>query len=260
MKIDKRKNYYIVLDTEGLGLNDSKKKIYGRQRSYDIGYVIIDKKGNIIKMFNALTQEIFGDNKLMETAYFADKIPLYDYMIDNKEIKVKLFNKIINELKRDLKKYNIKGILAYNVNYDICALVETAQYTMKGNCPKLKFETTKNGKKKPMFEQFLQKLLNTKVEFYDIWTMACASLCQQKTFIANAKYTKKGNIITNAETVYQYVTDQNDFVEDHTALSDAIIESEILARIFANGCSLMKAMYFPYRLIPKEIRTQKRVA
>ena len=48
-------------------------------------------------MFNALTEEIFGDNKLMETAYFADKIPLYDYMIDNKEIKVKLFNKIINE-------------------------------------------------------------------------------------------------------------------------------------------------------------------
>ena len=257
MKIDKRKNYYIILDTEGLGLNDSKKKIYGRQRSYDIGYVIIDKKGNIMKMFNALTEEIFGDNKLMETAYFADKIPLYDYMIDNKEIKVKLFNKIINELKRDLKKYNIKGILAYNVNYDICALVETAQYTMKDNCPKLKFETTKNGKKKPMFEQFLQKLLNTKVEFYDIWTMACASLCQQKTFIANAKYTKKGNIITNAETVYQYVTDQNDFIEDHTALSDAIIESEILARIFANGCSPMKAMYFPYRLILKEYRTKK---
>ena len=39
MKIDKRKNYYVVLDTEGLGLNDSKKKIYGRQRSYDIGYM-----------------------------------------------------------------------------------------------------------------------------------------------------------------------------------------------------------------------------
>ena len=258
MKIDKRKNYYIVLDTEGLGLNDSKNKIYGRQRSYDIGYVIIDKKGNIIKMFNALTQEIFGDNKLMETAYFADKIPLYDYMIDNKEIKVKLFNKIINELKRDLEKYNIKGILAYNVNYDICALVETAQYTMKGNCPKLKFETTKNGKKKPMFEQFLQKLLNTKVEFYDIWTMACKTLCQQKTFLANAKYTNKGNIITNAETVYQYITDKEEFKEDHTALSDAIIESEILARIFANGCSLMKQMYFPFRMIPKEY--QRKVA
>ena len=260
MKIDKRKNYYIVLDTEGLGLNDHKKKVYGRQRSYDVGYVIVDKKGTIIKMFNALTKEIFGDSELMATAYFANKIPLYEYMIDNKEVKEKMFVKIVNEIKRDLKKYNIKGILAYNVNYDITALVETAQYTMKDNCPKLTFEKTKNGKYKPLFEVFLQKLLNTKVEFYDIWTMACASLCQQKTFIANAKYTKKGNIITNAETVYQYVTDQNDFIEDHTALSDAIIESEILARIFANGCSLMKAMYFPYRLIPKEIRTQKRVA
>ena len=80
------------------------------------------------------------------------------------------------------------------------------------------------------------------------------------TFLANAKYTSKGNIITNAEVVYQYVTDQEDFKEDHTALSDAIIESEILARIFANGCSPMKAIYFPYRLIPKEYRSIKRVA
>ena len=70
-------------------------------------------------MFNALTQEIFGDSELMETAYFANKIPLYDYMLDNKEIKQKLFVKIVNEIKRDLKKYNIKGIFAFNVNYDI---------------------------------------------------------------------------------------------------------------------------------------------
>ena len=177
MKIDKRKNYYIVLDTEGLGLNDHKKKVYGRQRSYDVGYVIVDKKGTIIKMFNALTKEIFGDSELMATAYFANKIPLYEYMIDNKEVKEKMFVKIINEIKRDLKKYNIKGILAYNVNYDITALVETAQYTMKDNCPKLTFEKTKNGKYKPLFEVFLQKLLNTKVEFYDIWTIACKTLC-----------------------------------------------------------------------------------
>ena len=110
MKIDKRKNYYIVLDTEGLGLNDKKNKVYGRQRSYDIGYVITDKKGNLIKMFNALTKEIFGDDDLMSTAYFADKIPLYDYMIDNKEIKVKLFHNIVREIKKDLKEL-LEGIM-----------------------------------------------------------------------------------------------------------------------------------------------------
>ena len=54
------------------------------------------------------------------------------------------------------------------------------------------------------------------------------------------------------------ITDKEEFKEDHTALSDAIIESEILARIFANGCSLMKQMYFPFRMIPKEY--QRKVA
>ena len=235
MKIDRRKNYYIVLDTEGLGLNDFKKKVYGKQKSYDIGYVIIDKKGHIVKHFNCLTREIFDNTELMETAYFYNKVPLYEEM-----------------LKRDLKKFKIKGIFAYNCNYDIVALVETAQYTIK-NCPKLTFTKTKKGKWKPQHEKFLQKLLDTKVEFYDIWTMACMTLCQQKTFLANAKFTKKGNIITNAETVYNYITDQTNFIEDHTAYSDACIEAEILTRIFANGCKPQKQVYFPYRLIPKEL-------
>mgnify|MGYP003334756215 FL=1 len=93
----------------------------------------------------------------------------------------------------------------------------------------------------------LQKILDTKVEFYDIWTMAVNTLCKQKTFLANAKFTKSGNIITNAETVYNYVNDTEDFVEEHTALSDAIIESEILARVFANGCSLQKQEIMPFR-------------
>ena len=248
-KIDKRKNYYVVLDSEGLGLNDYKKKIYGRQKSYDIGYIIMDKKGRIVKHFNALTKEIFGDSKLMETAYFYDKMPLYEQMLNDKEVTERLFINIIRELKRDLKTYNIKGIFAYNCNYDIVALAETAQYTIP-NCPKLEFETTKKGKKKPLHEKLLQKLLETKVEFYDIWTMTCMTLCQQKTFLAQAQYTKKGNIITNAEVVYQYITDQKDFKEDHTAYSDACIEGEILTRIFANGCKPQKQIYFPFRLIP----------
>lgn len=252
MKIDKRKNYYCVLDTEGLGLNDYKKKLYGRQKSYDIGYVIMDKKGKIVKRFNALTEEVFGDIDLMSTAYFADKMVDYEDMITNKLIKIKLFEKILKELKRDLKKLKIKGIFAYNCNYDIIALVETAQYTLS-NCPKLTFTKTKKGKYKPEYEKALQKLLDTNVEVYDIWTMACMTLCQQKTFISQMKFTEKGNPITNAETVYNYITDQTDFKEEHTALADAEIEAEILARIFANGCKPQKQVYFPYRLIPKEL-------
>ena len=248
MKIDKRKNYYMVLDTEGLGLNDYKNKIFGNQKSYDIGYVIIDKKGNIVKMFNCLTKEVFDNPQLMETAYFNNKILEYEQMLNDKEVTKRLFINIIREMKKDLKRYKIKGIFAYNANYDITALAETAQYTIK-NCPKLTYSKTKKGKWKPEHEKLLQKLLETKVQFYDIWTMACMTLCQQKTFLANAKYTKRGNIITNAEVVYNYIKDTENFKENHTALSDACIESEILARIFANGCKPQKQIYFPYRLI-----------
>lgn len=252
MKIDKRKKYYIVLDTEGLGLNDRKNKIYGKQKSYDIGYVIMDKKGRIVKHFNCLAKEIFGDPELMSTAYFYDKMPIYEQMLNDKEITERLFINIIRELKRDLKTYKVKGIFAYNCDYDIVSLAETAQYTIK-NCPKMEFAKTKNGKWRPLHEKLLQKLLDTKVEFYDIWTMACMTLCQQKTFLAQAKFTKKGNIITNAEEVYKYITQKDNFKEDHTAYSDARIESEILTRILANGCKPQKQVFFPFRLIPKEL-------
>ena len=97
-KIDKRKNYYMVLDTEGLGLNDYKNKIFGNQKSYDIGYVIIDKKGNIVKMFNCLTKEVFDNPQLMETAYFNNKILEYEQMLNDKEVTKRLFINIIRDI------------------------------------------------------------------------------------------------------------------------------------------------------------------
>ncbi len=42
-----------------------------------------------------------------------------------------------------------------------------------------------------------------------------------------------GNIKTGAEFCYRYTSQNPDFIEDHTALSDAIIETQILAACFA---------------------------
>jgi hypothetical protein len=45
--------------------------------------------------------------------------------------------------------------------------------------------------------------------------------------------TPANNVRTTAEKVYAYLTGQHDFVESHTALSDAQIETEILHRLLA---------------------------
>jgi hypothetical protein len=81
--------------------------------------------------------------------------------------------------------------------------------------------------------------------------MACQTLCNQKTFQAfYKKVTAKGNIISNAEIIYNYVNDLNgEFVESHTALSDSEVETEILQRILKLRKPEFTIAFFPFRLI-----------
>ena len=94
-KIDKRKNYYLVFDTETAnGLDDP--------LVYDIGGAVVDKKGNVYETFSFIIYEVFCQMKdLMQTAYYADKIPRYQEQIDTGERKIVKYataKKIINSL------------------------------------------------------------------------------------------------------------------------------------------------------------------
>ena len=77
-KIDYRKRYLVVLDTEtcnthstpfGLDMSDS--------LVYDIGWAITDKYGNVYLTRSFLIREIFRNKELMNSAYYKDKIPKY---------------------------------------------------------------------------------------------------------------------------------------------------------------------------------------
>ena len=79
--------------------------------------------------------------------------------------------------------------------------------------------------------------------------MACQTIFQQKTFQNYfAKFTEKGNFITNAEIAYNYIMNTEDFIEDHTALSDTIIECKILARCLRIHNKIEKGIiYMPFK-------------
>ena len=71
----------------------------------------------------------------------------------------------------------------------------------------------------------------------DIWQFACETKLSQKAYkkLARARgwVSPAGNIKTGAEFCYRYTSGNHDFIEDHTALSDAIIETQILACCYA---------------------------
>ena len=66
------------------------------------------------------------------------------------------------------------------------------------------------------------------------------------------RYTENGNYSTTAETLFQYIAQDTEFEEEHTALADSIIELEILLDCINRGAEWNKA-YKVYQSIPRKV-------
>lgn len=255
MKIDKRKKHFIVLDTETTATCTPEENMTRKVMEklvYDIGYTITTKKEMILSR-NFLVKEIYENEELMNNAYFISKKPIYEKMIQNKTVEKKPFAEIIKILQKDIKDFNIQVFSAYNVAFDIDALMQTTNFIFP-NMYKMIFKKTKSNKYAPNSEKFCNTYIFRKeLEIIDLWTLSCQTLCSQKTFQTfYLQETKRGNIKSNAELVYNYITDQENFEEEHTALSDSIIETEILHRIMRIHKKIKsKFEFLPYRLIKR---------
>ena len=79
-KIDKRKKYFMVLDTETCPIDRNVEGVTPENMLvYDIGYCIVDKKGSVYKTGSYIVSEIFfgEDYEKMQSSYCANKIPNY---------------------------------------------------------------------------------------------------------------------------------------------------------------------------------------
>lgn len=220
MKIDRRKNYYIVFDTETTnGLSDP--------IVYDLGFAIIDKKGNVYETHSLIIREVFyGMKDLMQSAYYANKIPKYKEQIANGERKVvSLFEarKIFSEV---CEKYNVKVAIAHNARFDYRSTSKTQRYLTKS---KYRF------------------FLPYGIELWDTMRMANDTICKQKTYRKwchkNDYLTKNNQVRKTAEILYRYISGQNDFVESHTGLEDVLIEKEIFVHCLRQHKPMRKSCF-----------------
>ena len=204
------KKYYLVLDVETANSTDD-------ALVYDLGYVVCDKKGNIYEADSFIVSDIFFEEaNLMQSAYYAKKIPTYLEGIKNRAFNVVTFKQAREKLLNAIKSYKVEAVCAYNANFDYTALNTTQRWLTKSK-----------------YRYFLP--YGTKV--YCIWHMACQLICTQKAYIKfcleNGFVSPSGNIKTSAETVYAYMTNNADYDENHTGLEDVLIETKILAKCFA---------------------------
>ena len=63
--------YMIILDTETTNDIDC-------PFVYDFGFAVIDETGKVYASYSYVNADIFCDDELMSTAFFAEKIPQYN--------------------------------------------------------------------------------------------------------------------------------------------------------------------------------------
>lgn len=200
------KRYTLILDTETVS-NNKGFSLYGNY-VFDIGAtlcVIEDSNITILENFNYLVEEIYKDEDLMKN-YFFGKDRLNSFYKEGNDIEIRPWNKIIELFKRIIEDFEIEDYAAFNITFDMNSIQST--------CDKLKTDNP--------FKDL------TKVDLYNKSCQALADDENYKIFcVENGRVTEKGNIKSDAESVFAYLFNAPSIIESHTALLDAILETKI---------------------------------
>lgn len=198
---------------------------------YDMGAMVIDRNGNQIvdETINHVNCGVFYYKKdLMETAYYADKLPAYRDEIWDGEREVFDIMETRERVHKLFKDEGITVVCAHNARFDINALNNTVR-------------DATNGKVRYFFPYG--------VEVWDTLKMAQQILKDMPTY---RKFCEDNGFMTNhaiprprytAEVIYRFITKNTEFEEAHTGLRDVEIEAQILAYFIRQHKKMDKVLY-----------------
>ena len=225
-KIDHRIHYILMMDTETantLTKEDGKLDMTS-VFVYDIGWQVIDKRGKVYEQKSYIVKDIFfGERQLMQSAYYAKKIPQYLAEIAEGKRIVATYYEIRQDYLDTLKQYETNTVAAHNARFDYNAVNITQRWTTKSK-----------------YRYFLP----FGVEVWD--TLKCAravvkdmpsyrKFCEENGYMTKHKVPRPR---LTAEILYRFISKDSDFVESHTGLEDVDIERQILAYCFKRKARL----------------------
>lgn len=266
---------YMVVDTETATLpfaneiangdTERKKRIaIARPLVYDIGWTITNRKGEILDSKQFLIAETFAVPSIFNTAYYAEKRPIYLEKLKRGETSIKTWNEVMEIFSSDLKKVDAVG--AYNSMFDFKkAIPFTELYISKlyspnyyewervqrAICYNIAMSSTRQ-ERNPDFDENNFNFRGNNYPLFDLWGLATSHLLNNATYkrkcLEHGSLTASGVYFkTSAESTYQYLSEKYDFVEAHTALDDATIETAILAKIASRHAISIGIKFFPFR-------------
>lgn len=227
--------YDLIIDTETAPTRKVPMQLMAANSLvYDMGGVVRDTKtGEIVHSFSFIIADTFYNTAMMQSAYYASKLPQYHEGVAKGlwlSVPFKYVYEYVNSI---IAEYGIKTVWAYNAQFDITTLNNTIHYYSNG---------------------WIKSFFAANIEIKDIWAR-CSNITGTKKYVSycidNGYLTDKGNPKTSAEIVYRYLTQNDDFIEAHTALNDAEIEAFILTKAQKNKKKAQKGIGQGYRAAAK---------
>ena len=202
----------MVFDTETISVD--------KRFCYNVGYVIFNTEERVILCKKEyIVQQCWHNLALFATAYYADKRPLYVSAMRGKRATMDKWGYIMRDMKRDIREHHVEYAYAYNSPFD--------DEVFAFNCDW--YKTSNPLDTIPVLD------IRGPVSEFITNTQDYCDFCE-----TYRRLTDSGNYSGNAETVYQYITQDTEFIEAHTALADSEIEMEILTTCLDLGAEIGK--------------------
>ena len=211
-----------VFDTETTSIN--------KPFCYNVGMVIANTETKEILSKNEwVIEQIWHNIPLFNSSYYAEKRPLYVDRMRARKIVLDKWGYVMQKIARIFKDFEVSAVYAYNSPFD--------ERVFKYNCDW--FKTQNPIEILPIFD--IRGYVHAKMA----WNPAFKAFCDEKE-----RYTESGHYSTTAETVYQFIKNNDTFEEEHTALADSVIEWEILKYCIEDGLE-WNTEYKVYSSIPR---------
>ena len=185
---------------------------------YDVGFEVFDLCGNTFASESFVNADVFLDKSLMESAFFADKIPAYWEDIQKGKRRLAKWSTIKRSIRQVCEAYGVRYVCAHNAAFDNRALNTTQRL----------ITTSK-------YRYFLPY----GVEWRDTLKMARQILKNDSAYgefcYDNEYLTSRGVRRYTAEIIYRFLSGDNSFEESHTGLEDVKIERQIFEFCLANA-------------------------
>ena len=233
----------LVIDTETAPTHKTKHADGSLSLVYDMGGVVRNTKtGEIVRSFSFVIADTFYNNRMMQSAYYANKLPQYHSGIANNEWLTVSFKYAYDFVRKIIADYGIRTVWAYNAKFDIATLNNSIYFYSNG---------------------WVDSFFPPTVTIKDIWAR-CSNITGSRRYVQycfdNCYLSEKGNPQTTAEIVYRYLTQNSTFTESHTARSDAEIEAFILIRAQQNKQKARRGIGDGWRMASKTAQLMRKEA